>query len=323
MQKLLYIMLAILFCISFSFTLYFGKKTFHVRKEALQEKPEYQYHFVLIPEEVDNEYWRIVEQGARSEAEKHRVYLEYLGPKQANNEDQLKTIDKAIAGKVDGILTQAVSDPDFTFLINKAVEKRIPVITIDTDAPDSERVAYIGTDNYYAGYLAGQALLSDTKGEQYVGIVIGRYSGIHQKLRVQGFRDAVKKEKRIHIVGIKESKITKVGAVQATYDLLKEHPNLTAVYGTSSLDGIGIARVVKNRLPHRDLYIIAFDTLPETIRLIEEGTIDATVVQYPYEMGKKGVDMLLKLKKGERIEPILYTETKIIRRKDISKGDRS
>ena len=52
----------------------------------------YQYHFVLVPEELDNEYWQLVQKGAADAAEVHRVYLEYLGPKQADLDDHLKPL---------------------------------------------------------------------------------------------------------------------------------------------------------------------------------------------------------------------------------------
>lgn len=312
-NKWLYSLLFLLFLFSFFNMLYYGKKTFHVESKTVDTK-KYQYHFVLIPEEVDNDYWRLVEKGARSAALKNDVYLEYLGPKQANNDEHLRTIDQAIASQVDGIMTQGVTDPAFIPLINKAVQKGIPVVTVDTDAPDSDRNVYVGTNNYYAGFLAGQAFIQDTKGEQYVGIVTGRLHASHQKLRVQGFKDAIKHDKRIHIVDIKESNITKTGAVQATYDLIKEHPHITAFYGTSALDGLGIVEVVENR--KQDYYIIAFDTLPATLKYINKGKIDATVVQYPIRMGENAIEALIKLINGEKVDPLQFTETKIFRKED-------
>lgn len=301
---------------SFSLMIYFGKETFLVTgKESAT--PTFRYHFVLIPEEMDNAYWRLVEQGARDAAKEHNIYLDYVGPKQADLTRHLRTIDMAIAGKVDGIITQGLDNQEFIELLDKAEEKHVPVVTIDSDNPESQRKAYIGTNNYYAGFLAGKALLADTRGEQRVGVVIGRRNASHQQARLQGFMDAVKSEERIHIVAVNESNITETGAVQATYDLLKEYPDLNAFYGTSALDGIGIAQVVYRVRPHSDPYIMAFDTLPETLELIEKGKIDATVVQYPYQMGYQGVEIMLKIIQGEHPDSIQHTDTEILRRNDL------
>jgi len=316
-QRFAFFVFILLFSVCFFLMMYYGEKTFFVKKTAKSEAKKQAYHFVLIPEETDNEYWRIIEKGAREAAEKYNVYLEYLGPKRANMGEHVRILDKEIAGKVDGIMTQGISEDHFTPLINKAMDRGISVVTVDADAPYSRREVYVGTDNYAAGFLAGKALLEDTEGKQVVGIVTGRFDASHQRLRVQGFRDAVEKEKRIEIAGIKESGISKTGAVQATYDLLKEHPDITAFYGTSALDGLGIARVISTMRPNSDPYIITFDTLPENMDLLRDGKIDAIVVQHPYEMGYRAVEMLVELKKGNHPERLQYTESHILRQKDL------
>jgi len=316
-KKLVYSVFALALIISAFLMFFYGQKTFYVKQETNTTEPKYDYHFVLIPEEEDNEYWRQVEKGARDAAEEQRVYLEYIGPKRANLNDHVRVFDKEIAGKVDGIMVQGLSNEAFTPLINKAVEKGTAIITIDTDVPESRRDVYVGTDNYMAGFMAGKAFIEDTKGEQMVGIVIGREDAIHQQLRVEGFKEAVKNELRIKIVGMKESNISKTGAVQATYDLLKENPNITAFYGTSALDGIGIAQVIRTMRPYSDPYVITFDTLPETIQLLEAEEIDAIVVQHPYKMGYTAVNMLVELKKGNHPEKIQHTPTSIIRKNDL------
>jgi ribose transport system substrate-binding protein len=311
-RRFISLSLFFLLLFNFFFMLYFGKEAFHI-KEKKAAAPAFDYHFVLISEEVDNEYWRLVEMGARDAAQKYSIYLEYLGPKQADNEEQLEFIDKTIAGKVDGILTQGVSNERFNELANKAVEKGISFVTIDTDAPESERQAYVGSDNYKAGFLAGQTLIQDTQGPQYVGIVTGRFDSSNQRLRVEGFKNAIKEEPRIHLVDMKESNITKSGALRATYDLLREYPRLTAFYGTSALDAIGIYQVVKQFQLKQEPYIIGFDTLPETLKRLSEGAINATISQYPYQMGYSAVEVLLKLKQGEHPDVLQYTDTKVIR----------
>ncbi len=223
----------------------------------------------------------------------------------------------AIAGLVDGIITQGLGEEEFERLITKAKEKLIPVVTIDTDAPNSDRAVYVGTDNYYAGFLAGKAMMNDTAGPQQVGIITGRHDAPHQKLRVQGFKDAVATEKRIKIIAIEESTITEIGAVEAAHKIVKEHPQVTAFYGTSALDGIGIAQVVKDLKAEDNLYIIAFDILPETLAYMEEGTIEATVVQFPYQMGYEAVERIIQLKKGDKLNPLQHTDTKVIYKEDL------
>ncbi len=235
----------------------------------------------------------------------------------ALDDEHLRILKKAAAAKVDGIITQGLTEAEFVPVINEITDKNIPVVTIDTDAPTSRRVAYVGTDNYYAGFLAGRALAEDTKGKATVAIITGSLTAAHQQLRVRGFEDAVRQEKGIRIVAIEESHITRVQAAEKAYTILKKHPDVNAFYGTSALDAIGVAKVVEQFHREQKTYIIGFDTLPETIRYLQKGTIAATVVQEPYEMGYKAVKMMAEIVAGRDVPAVTNTETKVIRKKDL------
>jgi ribose transport system substrate-binding protein len=309
---------ALLFLVSFSLSIFYGYKVVaHDLPVEKKTHAKFHYHFVLVPEELDNEYWRLVEKGAKEAAKENGVMLEYTGPKQANIDDHLKTIEMSAASKVDGIITQGLSDEQFTPLINRVEAGGIPVITIDTDASNSNRRAYIGTDNYLSGYLAGKALITDTLGQANVAIITGSFYANHQQQRVKGFRDAVKVEKGIHIVDVEESEISRVRAAEKTYQILQAHPEVNAFFGTSALDDIGIAQVVEQYKKQDRIYIIGFDTLPETLEYIRKGTIKATVVQEPYEMGYGAVKMMIDLIKGKAVPPIIHTNTRIMRLADL------
>nr|WP_249310497.1 sugar-binding protein [Bacillus sp. FJAT-49736] len=279
--------------------------------------PSYKYHFVLVPEEMDNDYWRLVEKGAKAAAKKHHVLLEYKGPKQSNIDEHLKELKIAGASRVDGILTQGYNDQQFSPVINNLENKGIPVITVDTDAPSSNRRAYIGSDNYYSGFIAGKALVADTKGKINVAIITGSFQASHQQLRVKGFKDAIRKEKRVKIIAIEESKITRIRAAEKANKIITEHPETNAFFGTSALDGIGIAQTVEHLNRQDSMYIIAFDTIEDTINDIEKGVIDATVMQKPYEMGYKAVEMMVEIEEGKRTIKINYTETRVIHKSDL------
>jgi ribose transport system substrate-binding protein len=314
-EKLTYTIGSVLFLICGAFSIrYLYQISAYTTTQA--ESPPYRYHIVLVPEELDNEYWRLVEKGAITAAKDRGVFLDYIGPGQANIDEHLKIIEMAAASKVDGIITQGLIDEKFTPLINGVIAKDIPVITIDTDASNSNRNLYIGTDNYYSGFLAGNALKEDTKGHAMVGIVTGDLQTNHQQLRVKGFMDAIQKEKGIQVIAVEESKITRVGAAEKALKILKDHPEVNAFYGTSALDGIGIAQVIESF--QEKPYVIGFDTLPETMEYIEKGIIKATVVQKPYDMGYQSVSMMVDLIEGKDTPSLVHTGTKVIRKTDIS-----
>jgi ribose transport system substrate-binding protein len=318
LSRVAYVCGALCFVVSCSLAIFWGYKVF-VHKPPMEkmDQAKYKYHFVLVPEEMDNEYWRLVGKGAQAAAKQNGVLLEYVGPKQANFDVHLKTIEMSAASKVDGIMTQGLSDEQFTPLINRVVEKGIPVITVDTDTVNSKRLAYIGTDNYYSGVLAGKALIADTKGHANVAIITGSFYKNHQQQRVKGFEDAVKSENGIQIIDVEESEISRVRASEKAFQILQNHPEVNAFFGTSALDGVGIAQVVEQYKKTGQVYIIGFDTLPDTVNYIRNGTIQATVVQEPYQMGYEAVKLMIDLVEGRKVPSIVHTDTRIMRAKDL------
>lgn len=309
-----YIVLSVCIVVSFGFTCFYFMKALNytVTVTAEQAKLSHDYHFVLIGQEFDNPYHKKVLEGAQTAAKEHDVLLEFIGPKQTNIDEHTKLIEMAIAARVDGILTQGLTNREFKPVIDKAISKGIPVITIDTDLEDSRRVAYVGTNNYEAGKQMGEALAEATNGEAKVAIVTGILYANNLMERVQGFLDVIENYPDIEVVAMESSNISQIQAAEKTYQMLRNHPEVTAFFGTSALDGIGIAQAVTKANLQEDILIFAFDDLEETMELMEQEKIFATLKQEPYEMGYQGVSLLVETMKGQPIPKINYTSLEVI-----------
>lgn len=312
----LYTFCSVVFLVSVVGMFFYGYKTFYIESENVVSK-SYSYHFALVAEETDNDYWRLIEKGAKQKAQEKGVYLEYVAPKKADNSKLLKLFDRMISAKVDGIIIQGIEGQRFIDLVHKGIERGIPIITIDTDVENSERNVYVGTNNFYAGELAGKTIIENTTGPQYVGIVTGRFEAINQQERIAGFKHAIESIDRIHIVASKESNITEIGATEAAYSLLKQYSGINTLIGTSALDGIGIVHAINEFSPNRDVYITAFDVLPETLNLVRMGLLDATIAQYPMKMGAKSVEVMVELQAKKLLDHKKYSGTKIIQKQDL------
>lgn len=316
----LFLLIACISAVCFSIYYYQQVETYESQlKKRTLEQEQYVYRFTLIGEEMDNEYWKLIGDGAQETATSHQLFLNYTGPIKSNPEEQLKLLDMAIYEKVDGIIVQAVNE-NFRPYIEKAIDEGIPVLTIDTDIEDSGRYAYIGSDNYKAGQLAGEALIEDTKDDVKVGIITGKYTSVHHQLRVKGFTDAVKEEKRIEIIALDESNITRLGAEEKAFNMLSQYEEMNALYGTSALDAIGIAAAVQTLEKQHDIYIIGFDLLEPSVELLKTGMINTLIAQNPDEIGKKSIQLMLDLKNGKKLQDIYHTNISVVRKADIGEG---
>nr|WP_304214866.1 sugar-binding protein [Fredinandcohnia onubensis] len=313
--RIIYSLLLIFFITALGFTIYFYEQVQTINQEMEEVySPEASlptYHFVLIVEEMEHEYWQLIGEGAKNAGQKYGVVVEYIGPERSNTEEQLKLFDKAIKSKVDGIIVQGLNE-HFTDMINKAERQNIPVVTIDTDSPESMRHAYIGSDNYMAGQLAGKALVEDTNGVANVGIITGSLDNPHHLERVEGFKDVVEQVEGIEIVAVEESKITRVEVEEKAYNILTEHENITAFFGTSSYNGIGIVSAANSLQKENDMYVITFDTIDENMELLKNGEIEAIVEQHPLEMGYLSVERMVDIMNGKQFKEITHTNSSII-----------
>ena len=164
---------------------------------------------------------------------------------------------------------------------------------------DSKRLSYIGTDNYESGYKVGEALIQDTNGQANVGIITGLLYSNNLVLRVQGFLDAIEKAPNMKVIAIESSNISRIQATEKAHQMLRNYPDITAFFfGTSALDGMGISRAIEKRsIRHLHILVYAFDDLDETLELIKNNKVHATVKQNQYEMGYKGVSLLYEVVK--------------------------
>ncbi|WP_416147525.1 sugar-binding protein [Salipaludibacillus sp. HK11] len=320
-KSIIYIVLIVAFIGTLFLSYYYYTKADYydaqISKALSIETSTKTHHFALITEEMDHEYWNLVGEGAKQAEDSYDVFVEYMGTRGANPEEQVELIDMAIAAKVDGIIVQAIRDEVFDPMIDKAINQGIPVITVDSDSPTSSRLAYIGTDNYQSGRMAGEALINDNNGEAVVGIITNSVTSSSQNLRVKGFEDALADAEGIEVVTIEESSNSRVIAAQKTDMILTEYEHINAFFGTSALDGLGISASIQERDQKDDIYIIAFDALDETLKLLEDEKIDAVVSQQPFQMGFQSVELMLDIINERPVEEVTHTGTDIIRKADI------
>jgi ribose transport system substrate-binding protein len=286
LKKPIVIALVILFFGSNMFFLYLLKDK-RVEKEPIKPK------IVLISHIKTNPYWLSIKTGAERAAKERGAVVEFLGPTTASTEDGLRLFDMATSAKVSGIITYVQEEGQYKKKINSAIEKGIPVVTIDSDEEGSNRIAYVGTDNVLAGQVAGKEMISQVGNEGNIAIVMGGKNVENQKERVEGFTNYITSNSNLKIVDIDSSDAMLLEAEIITRKILNRNDKIDALFCTSSLDGIGAAKAIKD-LNYKDrVKIVCFDDLDDTLSNIRNGLVSATIVQKSDEMGYRAVNIIM------------------------------
>ncbi|SYX86769.1 substrate-binding domain-containing protein [Paenibacillus alvei] len=274
-------------------------------------KQQSRKHVVLIAQELDNPFWRTVEQGAKEAAAQLDMEIEYTGPIRINSSEQMRLLAKAIASKPDAILTQGINEPRYNELVSRAMDQGIPVITVDSDAPDSRRFAYVGTDNRAAGVQMGELVVHGSAYKGKIGVILGSKLADNQRKRLEGFRSIVDKASGYEIVDMRSSNISRIEAAKQTKLMLSEHPDIRTIIGFSAWDAAGIVEGLQ--AAHKGkINVFGFDDVEATKRAIAHGDIVATLVQQPREIGAEAVSILQQIFAGEPYAATQYTSTKVL-----------
>ncbi|MBE0409828.1 MAG: substrate-binding domain-containing protein [Anaerolineales bacterium] len=205
------------------------------------------------------------------------VKTDYVGPAEYDMAAMVAAFDGAIARNPAGIVVFAV-EPVLEPTINEAVAAGIPVVTILGDLPDSDRLAFVGSNQFDLGYVGGKNIAEALGGEGQIAIL--SIPGVKMfDDREEGFRAAFVEYPGIEVVGVGDTKADTVTAISVATDMLTRHPDLDAFVGTDSTGGIGAATAVEETGLVGEVLTVAMDRNSDVLEKILAGTLTGTVAQ--------------------------------------------
>lgn len=267
-------------------------------------------------------FWVIAEAGAKAGAEEVNADVTVLMPAEGIS-DQKRMIEDMLTKGVNGIAVSPIDPENQTELLNKAA-KYTKLITHDSDAPDSDRVAYIGMDNYTAGRMCGQLVNEAMPDGGKIAIFIGRLEQDNARRRRQGVIDEMLgrdhdpsrfdppdqeiKEGKWHIVGTYTDQFDRAQGKANAEDAMSRHPDLAGMVGLFAYNPPLMLEALKQGDKLGKIQVIGFDEADETLQGIKDGYVHGTVVQNPYEYGRQSVILLSGLAQGKTLADLNVPE---------------
>lgn len=248
------------------------------------------------------------------------IKTELRGPATWDASQEARAIEQLIAKGVKGIIVTAGDATTLNPAIDKAIARGIPVITFDSDAPDSQRLCFAGTNNYEAGKVAGKSMVEWLNGEGEVGI--STFPGPnHLVERIRGFKDGLAGSK-VKVLATCNDEGKVAAAESAITAMLQAHPEIDAVFAAHGNPGPGAVAAVKNVGKEGKIQIMGFDFGMPVVEGIDKGQIRGTVGQNPYLMGYVGMMMAWAANQKTRVDgmhvpPSINTGVRILTKEDI------
>lgn len=263
-------------------------------ENSVQEVPasaKLDQKYVMVSNVAAHPYWLDAQYGGEDAAKMLGVTWEYTGPADFDTPAQVTALEQIIATKPAGLIVAALQPDAITPAIDKAVEAGIPLVTVDTDAPASQRMTYLGTDNYQAGRAMGSRMIEVLGGSGKVGLasVPGQFN---LEERIRGIEDVFAEiNNAVELVTVVDDKNDDAATADAVVAMLQANPEINLV-GSINAVGAGIASALRQTNNVGKIKAVTFDITEPIISGLEDGSIDSTMVQRTYMMTFVGIHLL-------------------------------
>ena len=260
------------------------------------------------------DFWTIARRGTEAAAaELPDVNVEFRIPSDGTAAEQRRIIDDLLAKGLEGIAISPVDPANQTSMLDD-IAKQAVLITQDSDAPQSNRLCYIGTDNRAAGRQAGDIINKILPNGGKIMVFVGKSDAQNARERLEGIKDAI--ETKIEIVDVRTDDADPVRAKSNAADTLVKYPDISCLVGLWSYNGPAILNATKDSGKVGKVKIVCFDEDDQTLEGIKDGAISATVVQQPYEFGYRAIHLIEKVLQGDKSEvpsnKQIFVPTKVI-----------
>ena len=253
--------------------------------------------FAVIPKALEIPVFNYAKIGAERQAKEYgNVDILWNAPVNADQLKQKEILESAITQRVDGIAISALNGDFLTETINKAIDAGIPVVTWDSDAPKSKRVAFYGVDDFASGRIMGEETVRLLNGKGKVAIITS-YGATNLQRRLDGIKEGLGKAPGIEVVEVFDIKEDAVRCAELIASGTKRYPDLAAWLSTGGWPIF--TRNATTAIDPAKTKMISFDTIQPGLDLLREGKVTVLIGQKYFGWGSESVKLLYDLKQGK------------------------
>jgi ribose transport system substrate-binding protein len=201
-----------------------------------------------------------------------------------------------------------------------------PIVNVDSpiDPSAAKRAGvrirtYIGTNDFAAGRLAGAKMASLLRGGGTVALVGGVTGNVNSRLRMSGFESGIRGT-HVRVVARVDADYVRTTAEVAAERILHTHPHLSGFFVVNDEMALGVADAVRAAGKPAGVTIIGLDGIPEALDAVRDGSISATVSQYPYVMGEMAVEACVAAARGARLPARVDAPVAVVTKSNVARA---
>lgn len=249
---------------------------------------------------------------AENELSDFGVKIEIFHANRYESESHVAALKKLAAANYSGLCVTTLDTPEVQLEVNKIIQQGIPVVSVNTDIPDSGRICYVGTDYFCSGKTAAGMLNLIRPPKLNVLLLAGSYNMRGHKERIRGFLSGLDEHKIHYSLSDKIETLDSVDiSYRKTIEAFKKDSGINCIFIASS-GADGVCRAIEE-CGMEKIKVIAFDTVPQVTQYIKSGLIDFTIDQEGEMQGYMGIQRLFSylMEEGKRESCDYVTQTVI------------
>lgn len=265
--------------------------------ESMNIKQAQQTFGIIFPM-TDPAYEQVIA-SAEGIAKENQVRLIIAAPEEANLEQQIRILESLVRQKVDGIAISPVDGEAIIPAINSAIEHGIPVVCFESDAPSSNRLTYIGSDNVETGKRLGEAVDHLLNGKGMIIVGTGMSDMLSLRERLEGLLDYLYKETEIEVLEVNYNEGNKDDAIAYLEQSIDDHPHFSAFISLDSISSSASILIWKAAGLKR--YVLTIGETEESEAALANGQIHTIISQNEQQWGETIITSLLQ---ANELEPM-------------------
>lgn len=266
------------------------------------DKEKYDQYYVMITEDRKSDFWQSVYRGAYERGQEENVYVDLLGEHLSQEYSREDLMRIAMTSGVDGIFVESDESDEMLQMIDEAVERGIPVVTLYGDNTHSERCSFVGVGSYNLGREYGRQVLKLTAAQKNPDVldvavlVNARALNSAQNIVCSGIQDALEQEKlqgpeiELSLVTVDDTNTFSVE--ESIRDIFMEKKLPDIIICLNELNTTCVYQAVVDYNCVGEVSILGYYDTDTILKAIERNVIYATISIDTEQMGAFCVDAL-------------------------------
>ena len=274
----------------------------------------------LVLKTLNHPFFVDMRRGAQEAADRLGLQLEVqAAEREIDVEKQMQIVENMIQTGIKALVITPSGSREIVSALVKARDAKVPIIIVDTRVDEKAAAdagvhteTFVGSDNYEGGRLAGDHVVRVTSGTARVGVLEGISGHETGDSRLRGFRDAVKNAPGITIVSSQPANWERDQGFNVFQNMLQAHPDNDTVFAASDLRALGAIEAIAAAGKAGTIRVVGFDALDDAKQAIAAGQMDASVAQFPFEMGKAAIEGVATVLRGESLPPNIMVRLEMV-----------